>query len=164
MAIDNIEQHEQQRVQGLQQRFHQALEARARNDVDGAAELLRSIFQIELWLAEPRMELVHILLNTKQLTEAEEHAREALRILETGGQWTDDLSADALMSLAYTTLGETLRQRADSDEVIFGDPEKFKQLHSESRTAFLKASALDPDNQHAIYWGFDPRRYRSEEE
>lgn len=164
MANDNIEQQEQQRFLGLQQRFQQALQARARNDVDGAAELLRGILQIEPRLAEPRMELAHILINTNQLTEAEEHAREAIRILESGGQWTDDISADTLLSLAYTTLGEVLRLRADSDEIIFGDPEAFQRLHSESRTIFLKASALDPDNRHAIYWGFDPRRYRSEEE
>ena len=164
MVNDNIEEHEQQRILGLQQRFQQALQARARNDVDGAAELLRSILQIEPRLAEPRMELAHILINANQLTEAEEQAREAIRILESGGQWTDDLSGDALLSLAYTTLGEALRLRADSDEIIFGDPEAFQRLHSESRTVFLKASALDPENQHAIYWGFDPRRYRSEEE
>lgn len=160
MALDEIEQAEQLRMTGLQARFQQALLARQKDDVDGAAELLRSILAAEPRLAEPRMELAHILLNTGQHDEAEEHAREAVRTLEAGGQWTDDLDEDVMLSLAYTTLGEVLRQKADTDDIIFGDPAAFKALQSESRTLFLKASALDPENQHAVYWGFDERRYR----
>ncbi|MFT4977733.1 MAG: hypothetical protein ACI8S6_003640, partial [Myxococcota bacterium] len=85
-------------------------------------------------------------------------------ILQKGGQWTADIDEDALLSHAYSTLGEVLRLKADSDEIIFGDPEAFGKLHSESRTAFLKAAALNPDNEHAVYWGFDERRYRTAEE
>lgn len=152
-------QEEAQRIFTLQTRFQQALRAREEGDVDGAAELLRGVLRVEPRLAEPRLELAHILLSTQQLEEAEEHAREAVRILESGGQWTADIDEDTLLSLAYTTLGEALRVRADSDEVVFGDPEAFQALHSESRTAFLKASALDGSNEHAVYWGFDPRRF-----
>jgi len=164
MALDEIEVEEKARIAGLQSRFQQALRAREAGDVDGAAELLRGVLSVEPRLAEPRLELSHILLNTQQIEEAEEQAREAVRILETGGQWTADITADALMSLAYTTLAEILRHRADSDEIVFGDPAQFETLHSESRTLFLKASALDSSNEHAAYWGFDERRYRSEEE
>lgn len=164
MAFDELEQEDRARMAGLQARFQQALVARERDDVDGAAELLRSVLAAEPRLAEPRLELAHILMNTRQLDEAEEQAREALRILQTGGQWTDDIDEDTLLSHAYTTLAEILRQRADDDTIIFGDPEAFQKLQSESRTLFRKASALDPNNQHAIYWGFDERRYRKPEE
>ncbi|MEL6346224.1 MAG: tetratricopeptide repeat protein [Myxococcota bacterium] len=147
---------EDARVASLQARFTQALQARRDGDVDSAAELLRGILKVEPRLAEPRMELSHLLLSTGQTDEAEEHAREAIRILETGGQWTDDIPENVLLALAYDHLGESLRQRADSDEIIFGPPDMLKKLHSEARSIFRKASTLDPDNEHAWYWSFSP--------
>jgi tetratricopeptide (TPR) repeat protein len=145
-------------IAGLQSRFIQALTARDRGDTDAAAELLRGILKVEPRLPEPRMELANILLGADQLAEAEEHLREAIQSLETGGQWTDDLDEDVVLSLAYGTLGEVLRRQADSDEVVFGDPSAFERLIREAQSAFRKAAALDPDNAHAGYWSFDPRR------
>jgi len=51
-----------------------------------------------------------------------------------------------------------LRRKADSDAVVFGDPGSFEGLIREAQSAFKKAAALDPDNIHAGYWSFDPRR------
>ena len=166
---DELEQQEARRLQGLAQRFQQALRAREQGDIDSAAELLRGILKAEPRLAEPRMELAHILLSTGQLDEGEEQARDAIRILESGGQWTDDLPEDVLLALAYDTLGEALRLRADSDAVVFGPESAWLALVSEARTIFRKASALDPDNDHAWFWSFDtdqpsPRRTRPDAE
>ena len=162
--MDDIGKQEDSVISGLQARFYQALAARERGDVDAAAEMLRGILNVEPRLAEARMELANILLNANQLTEAEEHLREAIRVLETGGQWTDDLPESVVLSLAYGTLGEVLRRRADSDEVVFGDPGAFEGLLKDSRSAFTKAAALDPENMHAGYWSFDPRRFATPEE
>ena len=156
--MDDINRSEDALISGLQTRFSQALQARQRGDVDGAAELLRGILKVEPRLAEPRMELANILMGADQLEEAEEHLREAIRVLETGGQWTEDLSEEVVLSLAYGTLGEVLRRKADSDDIVFGDPGVFEGLIREAKSAFLKAAALDPDNAHAGYWSFDPRR------
>ena len=162
--MDGIEREEDAIISGLQARFFEALGARQRGDADGAAELLRGILRIEPRLAEPRLELANILLAAGQHDEAEENLREAIRVLETGGQWTDDLDEDVVLSLAYGTLGEVLRQKADSDAVVFGNPSAFEGLIREAKSAFAKAAALDPDNAHAGYWSFDPRRRALSEE
>lgn len=142
----------------LAPRFLDALRAVEAHDVDGAGEILRGILRVEPRLAEPRMELARLLLETGQLDEAEEHAREALRILEAGGQWNDDLPEGALLSLCVDLLGEILRQRADADEVVFGDPEVWKALMNESIALFRRAHQLDPENEHAasMILGLDP--------
>src|SRR5438045_1051925 len=91
-------------LEALQARFLQALQARTRGDVDTAAELLRGMLKVEPRLAEPRLELSHILLETGQLSEAEDQAREALRSLEGDGRWTEDLDDSQLLSLGWGTL------------------------------------------------------------
>ncbi len=140
---------------GLPERFLAALEARRRGDVDSAAELLRGILRAEPRLSEPHLELSSILLETGQLEEAEQHAEEAIRMLETGEPWTDEVPADTLRSLAWNYLGEALRRRADSDEVVFGDPAVFATLMGRARSAFAKSAALDPTNAHADHWSFN---------
>ncbi|MFT5680737.1 MAG: tetratricopeptide (TPR) repeat protein [Myxococcota bacterium] len=156
--MDDTNHSEESLIAGLQSRFLQAMAARERGDVDGAAELLRGILRIEPRLPEPRMELANILLGASQLTEAEEHLREAIQSLETGGQWSEELPENVVLSLAYGTLAEVLRRQADSDEIVFGDPAGFEKRIREAKSAFKKAAALDPDNVHAGYWSFDPRR------
>ena len=140
-------------------RLADAIKAYERKDVDAAGEILRGILRVEPRLAEPRLQLAALLLETSQLEEAEAEAREALALLESGAQWTDDLTEDELLSLAADTLGEVLRQRADTDDVVFGDPEVWRALIDESTALFSRAYKLDPDNDHAaaMVLGYDPK-------
>jgi thioredoxin-like negative regulator of GroEL len=139
-------------VRALEKRFEEALDARRRGDVDGAAELLRGILKIEPRLAEPRLELAHLLIETGQVEEAEEHAREAISVLEAGGRWTEELDDSQILSLAWSTLGEALRRRADDDAVVFGPAAAYEALVNESQSAFERAVGLDPENEHARGW------------
>lgn len=155
MAISDPPSAEPTHLDGLDQRFLAALAARRQGDLDSAAELLLSILKVEPRLAEPHLELASILLDTDQVTEAELHADEAVRLLESGPPWTDDLPAPVLKSLAWGMLGEALRRQADSDAVVFGDPREFELLMGRARSAFSKAAALDPENAHADHWRFN---------
>jgi hypothetical protein len=47
-------------------------------------------------------------------------------------------------------LGEILKERASSDEVVFGDPNVFTDLVSQSRAAFQRAAALDPTDTTSV--------------
>jgi len=139
-------------LDALGARFLLALEAMRRGDVDRAADELRSILRAEPRLAEPRMELARLLLQTDQPEEAAEQAEEALSVLDSGGQWLEDLPENVVRSVAWNLRGEALRQQADRDEVVFGDPERWKALVEEARQAFARAATLDPENRHAHYW------------
>ncbi|RME26786.1 MAG: hypothetical protein D6798_05960, partial [Deltaproteobacteria bacterium] len=137
---------------GLGERFLAALDAVRAGRLDEAAEELRAILKVEPRLAEPRIELARLHLQTGQLEEAAEQAQEAIRILENGGQWTEDLDEDTVLSLAWNIRAEALRQQADQDSVVFGDPAEWERLMKESREAFATAARLDPQNEHARYW------------
>jgi tetratricopeptide (TPR) repeat protein len=152
----DVERDDEQLVRALEKRFEDALEARRRGDVDGAAELLRGILKLEPRLAEPRLELAHLLIETGQVEEAEEHAREAIAVLEAGGRWTEELDDSQILSLAWGTLGEALRRRADDDAVVFGPVAAYEALLKESQGAFDRAVALDPENEHARGWTIPP--------
>ena len=149
MSDEIVETH----LQDLQVLFLAAMEARRRHDVDKAVELLGDVLKGEPRLAEPRLELGRIHLDTGRLEEAEAQTREALRVLEMGGQWIEDLPEDVVLSVAHGQLGEILRQRAETDEVIFGPPEDFKAILAESKLHFDKAHELDPSNEHAEFYG-----------
>ena len=146
--IDAPEQH----LEGLDQQFMEGIDRMSKQDIDGAAEIFRRVLQREPRLAEPRMELARILIETRQTEEAESEIREAIRILENGGQWLEDLTENQVQSVAYGLLAEVLRMRAEEDEVVFGDPDKWRAIVDESHAAFRKARDLDPDNSHAEYW------------
>ncbi len=133
--IDAPEPH----LEGLGDEFMNAVQRMEKNDVDAAAEILRRILQKEPRLAEPRIELARILIETRQVSEAESEIREAIRILENGGQWLDDLSEAQVQSVAYGLLAEVLRMMAEEDEVVFGDPERWRSIVDESHAAFRKA-------------------------
>ena len=152
----NVDGDDDRVVRALEKRFEDALEARRRGDVDGAAELLRGILKVEPRLAEPRLELAHLLIETGQVEEAEEHAREAIAVLEAGGRWTEDLDDSQILSLAWGTLGEALRRRADDDAVVFGPAAAYEALVKESQSAFERAMTLDPENEHARGWSLPP--------
>jgi len=139
-------------LDGLDQMFMDAIQRMEKSDIDGAAELFRRILQKEPRLAEPRIELARILLETRQTDEAESEIREAIRILENGGQWLDLLTEAQVQSVSYGLLAEVLRLRAEDDEVVFGDPDRWRAIVEESHAAFRKARELDPENTHAEYW------------
>lgn len=139
-------------LQDLGTRFLGALERARRGDVDGAAEELRAVLKAEPRLAEPRIELARILLATDQPEEAAEQADEAIRILDGGGIWTEDLPEAVVKGVAWDLKGEALRRQSDRDEVVFGDPERWRELTEQARAAFRRAAELDPSNAHAAYW------------
>jgi tetratricopeptide (TPR) repeat protein len=141
-------------LRDLEARFMEAVSARQRGEVDTAEDGYRAILAIEPRLPEPHLELAHLLVTTDRLSEAEEHAREALTYLLAGGQWVEDLAADEILGLAHATLAEILRRRADEDDVIFGDPEVFRALVAESREHFEAAARLDPSDDRSSYHAF----------
>ena len=149
---------DEEHLSALGPRFILALAAKDKNDLDTAGEILRDILRIEPRLAEPQLELARILLDQGQLDDAEVYAREAVQILDAGGQWTDELPEAVLRSLAWDLLGEILRMKADDDEVVFGDEAVWKTLVGEARDCFVTAARLDPNNEHAVQaaFGFDP--------
>lgn len=131
---------------GLGSRFLRGLELRAAGRVDQAVEIFREVLAAEPRLAEPRLELGRVHLEMGQLEDAELEAREAIRILEGGGQWTDDLPENVVLGMAWALLGEVLKERAASDEVVFGAPESFRELLAQSKAAFQRAHELDPSD------------------
>jgi len=146
--LDRDEEH----LEGLGDRFLVALGLMEKGEIDRAAELFRGIIKIEPRLAEPRMELARILLDTGQIDEAHGQATEAVRILDCGGQWTEALPENVVLSTAYGLVGEICRRMASADEVVFGDPDLWKERMDQAQAAFRRASALDPENAHANHW------------
>ncbi len=155
---DSHTERDEEHLAPLTVRFMHALERRRAGQVDRAADDLRAILRVEPRLAEPHIELASIHLAMEQPEPGVEHAREAVRLLESGSRWNEDLPEDVLKSLAYNLLGEALRKVADQDAVVFGEPDRWKALMEEARQSFRTAAALDPDNQHASWaaFGFGP--------
>ena len=151
--VDPIDQPESH-LDGLGARFLAGVELYRRGDIDHAADAFRDVLAAEPRLAEPRLELARIYLDSGRLDEAEAQAREGLRILEAGGLWLEALEENVVLGLAHGLLAEVLRQIADTDEVIFGEPERFHEITHEARAHFAKAAATDPENQHAHYHAF----------
>ena len=141
-------------LSALATQFMNALQARSNHEEDRAEELLRGIVKTEPRLAEPHMELARVLLDSDRLAESEGHARAALEHLEDTGPWTEEVPENVLRALAHGLLAEVLRRIADEDDVIFGDPERFKALVSESQHHFKAAAALDPSDEYASYYAF----------
>lgn len=150
----DIDQQEQEALIELEGRFALALAAKAAGKLDDAEDEFRAILRAEPRLPEPRMELARLLADSDRLQEAEEHSREALRVLDNGGQWTDELPEEVLHALAHALLAEILRRHADEDDVIFGDPEEFKRIVEESRVHFARAHELDPSDEYSSYHAF----------
>ena len=141
-------------LRALEPRFLAALRHKERGDIDSAEDEFRAILSVEPRLPEPRMELARVLLDTARLEEAEEHSRQALELLESGGQWTADLPESTVRAVAHALLAEILRQRADADDIIFGDPAAFHAIVNEAKTHFERASELDPNDELASYYAF----------
>ena len=90
------------------------------------------------------MERGRIRLEMGQLEDAEEDVREAIRVLDGGGQWSEDVAENVVQALAWGLLGEILKEKASTDDVVFGDEATFRTLLAQSRAAFARAAELDP--------------------
>lgn len=143
MSKDPIEAPEPH-LAALGPRFLRALALRESGKTDAAFELLSEILLIEPRLPEPRIERARIHAERGQLEDAEVDLREAIRLLEGGGQWTEDVAENVMQAIAWAGLGEVLKARASSDDVVFGDEGVFRELLAQSKLAFAKAAALDP--------------------
>lgn len=143
MAEDPPESH----LTDLGEIFLKALALRSDGRSDEALELFAELLTKEPRLAEPRLERARVWLERERLEDAEVDAREALRILENGGQWTEEVPENVLLSMGWALLGEILKQQAASDAVVFGEPERFAELIELSRAAFERAAALDPEDE-----------------
>lgn len=133
----------------LAPRFLAAIQKRSAGQVDAALEAFADILKTEPRIAEPRMEIARIYLEMGRLDDAEAEAREAIRILELGGQWTEDLPEHVVLAVAWALYGEILKEKASSDEVVFGDPVVFTGLIEQSRAAFARAAELDPSDRNS---------------
>jgi tetratricopeptide (TPR) repeat protein len=152
--MSSPEDRSQQLLTELEPRFMKALEAKDAGRIDAAEDELRAILRMEPRLAEPRMELARILLDTDRLEEAEEHAREALSQLQAGGQWTDELPENVVLGLSHALLAEVLRRRIEDDDVVFGSAERYQKLLAESQRHFEEAARHDPSDEYASYHAF----------
>ena len=131
-----------------------ALRLKDAGELDRAEDEFRAILKVEPRLAEVHMELGRVLLDTDRISEAESHAREGLRYLDNGGQWTDEVPENVLTALACALLAEVLRRRADEDDVIFGDPDDFHKMVAESKSLFDRAAQLDSSDDYSSYYAF----------
>lgn len=143
-------------LQHLESFFLKAMEFRQLGQVEQAEKTLLALLREEPRLAEPHLELAHIYLNAEKFSDAIPHIMSAIEYLENGGQWLD-IAEDEILSMAYTIKGEIYRNMADQDSVIFGDPEKWKELITISKEAFQKATENDPNktDKHAEKWGYE---------
>lgn len=132
-------------------RFLRGLALRDKGRVDEALAVFNQILTVEPRLPEPRLERGRIRLEMGQLDDAETDVREAMRVLEAGGQWSEDVPENVVQALAWSLLGEILKEKAATDDVVFGDEETFRALLAQSRMAFARAAELDPtDNNSQI--------------
>jgi len=134
-------------LEGLAEKLQRALELRDAEDDDAAEELLRSIITTEPRLAEPRLELAHIAVGREDWDEAEGQAREAVEILQRGGQWTLEIDPDVFLAFAYNLLGEILVRSIDGTDLIESDRDAFMKTWNAAAQAFEEAYQLDPDNE-----------------
>ncbi len=125
-------------------RFLKGLAMRAAGRIDEALEVFNQVLLVEPRLPEPRMERGRIRLEMGQLEDAEEDVREAIRVLDGGGQWSEDVAENVVQALAWGLLGEILKEKASTDDVVFGDEATFRTLLAQSRAAFARAAELDP--------------------
>jgi len=144
----------EEHLEKLGQDFMAAMQLVEQGDNAGGEKALREILKVEPRLAEPRMELARLRLLDEDLESAEVEARNAVALLDAGGQWNLDIPEDVMSGLAHGLLGEVLRQKASSDAVLDGPPETFQATLREAQLQFQVASDKDPENEHARYHAF----------
>ena len=154
LATNTLLQNEHELLEQLSEMFLAAGESLRANNIDSAEDTLREIIRLEPRLAEPQLSLARVMLDSNRLPSAEEHTRIALRNLDETGIWTEDVAENVVRAIAHAQLAEILRRTADEDDVIFGDPERFKALLRESQEHYQKAATLDPSDDTASYYAF----------
>ena len=147
--LGDLDHQPEPHLAALGPRFLRGLAAREAGRVDEALQIFNQILLAEPRLPEPRMERGRIRLEMGQLDEAETDVREAIRVLESGGQWSEDVPENVVQALAWGLLGEVLKEKASTDEVVFGDEEVFRTLIAQSRLAFARAAELDPTDANS---------------
>jgi tetratricopeptide (TPR) repeat protein len=147
----DVETQPEPHLAALGPRFLRGLALRNAGRVDEALSIFNQILTVEPRLPEPRLERGRIRLEMGQLEDAEADVREAIRVLESGGQWSEDVPENVVLALAWSLLGEIIKEKASTDDVVFGDEETFRGLIAQSRVAFARAAELDPtDNNSQI--------------
>jgi tetratricopeptide (TPR) repeat protein len=138
----------------LGQRFAKALQLREQGEVEAARRELRAVLQAEPRLAEPRLELAHMAALEENWEEAEAQARDALKTLLGGGQWTLDLHPAELRSFALNFLGEIIVRPLEEGDLFLQDRDAFQGRWNEAASLFAEAVRQDGTNE-------DARRNRS---
>ena len=147
----DVETQPEPHLAALGPRFLRGLALRNAGRIDEALGIFNQILTVEPRLPEPRLERGRIRLEMGQLEDAEADVREAIRVLESGGQWSEDVPENVVLALAWSLLGEIIKEKASTDDVVFGDEETFRGLIAQSRVAFARAAELDPtDNNSQI--------------
>ncbi len=142
--LTDIETKPEPHLAALGPRFLRGLALRESGRIDDALEVFNQILLTEPRLPEPRMERGRIRLEMGQLEDAETDVREAIRVLESGGQWSEDVPENVVLALAWGLLGEILKEKASTDDVVFGEEDVFRTLLAQSRAAYARAAELDP--------------------
>ncbi len=153
---------EKKLLKHLEFKFLEAIQAHQNNDLDKAERINKAILEVEPRLVEPNLELAYISLRREQFEDAQAYAEESIRLCTLHGHWMDNFTDDELLSLSYSTLAESLRFQAQTDEVIFENPEKFTTLMKDAKEAYQKAASINPENEFARYWGKDEKKWKSE--
>ena len=137
-------------LKALQKRMDAGLRFRAGEDDSAARVEFEAILAAEPRLAEPRLELGHILLLEERFDEAEEHVRLAVSTLRAGGQWTEDVEPKVLLSFAINLLGETLARSLEEGDLFLTDRAGFTTRWNQAAAHFREAATIDPTNVDAI--------------
>lgn len=145
---------EAEQLEQLAEQYRSAMRAQEAGDLDRSIDVLLSIVKVEPRLPEPHLSLGRLYLDSGQRARAEERTRQGLELLAETGPWTADLDPDVVNAIAHAQLAEILRQIADEDDVIFGDPERFATLIKESQEHFKTAAELDPSDETSSFYAF----------
>ena len=133
-------------------RLQKAMQLRADGKDAEATERLQAILSTDPRLAEPRLELAHLAAAREDWDEAEAQARMAVDVLRSGGQWTADVPAEALLSFSVNLLAEVIYRSLQDSELIFTDRPAFDRRWNEAAGLFVEALRIDPSNEDARYW------------
>ena len=144
---------EEQVLKQLEYKFLEAIKADQDNNIDKAQQIYKAILTVEPRLVEPNLELSNIAIRRGRFDEAQVYAEEAIRLCELHGHWLENFTDNQLQSMAYVLLGESIREQAQQDEIVFNNPTLFNELITKAKEAYQRAAKIDPNNEFARHWG-----------